>query len=629
MSGSGTNIGIEYQQRVSSWFLLQLYLKKDISLFLKGIGNNLCPNEIRYETETPIDDLVIICPNAILFAQIKHNLSLSDEENSDFYSVISQFLLAYKLDSKNNNKYLLITSSLSSRSITIELSKILDSIRLNPEGFHKNPLHNNEIKTYAKLKSCWNKITHSMGLPNSQETLEHFLKKIFIVRFDIENNQPLETATLLMISGITQISPELIWSILLKNSLEFASKRLSVSITGISEILKPYIDNSAINEKKIKELNWFELVFQDNNTNFESGVDCVYGRILDGDLKDKYCVLTLYRFDEQGNHRLKFENGRLKLKNGLFLSVIFRCSTQSRLTKYFESNLSRSSDDEIILFEHNFDIQEENNTVYAKAWSEKLKLSINSNSKILNCIHCSGYVSEHLITVIEYIDKLEPKVGVVHSDCRKGSDREIGHIEFSIFENREWLKQFNIDLWIITYLNSVNNLERAKGIKKRNAVVVWNDDHVEVRGKFCCGFVLSDNSIEYAHRRSKIESFNENKKNEMLSVFENFILKAKKENNPLGYLSKSRLFGSYSLLVTEKSEDEEIFEINSCFIDDYSLPIINNYEKANFYYAPIIYIYDLNKDEDFHFGQYFILITNPFELNKYFKNWKDGDRKIH
>jgi len=98
----------------------------------------------------------------------------------------------------------------------------------------------------------------------------------------------------------------------------------------------------------------------------------------------------------------------------------------------------------------------------------------------------------------------------------------------------------------------------------------------------------------------------------------------KDENDPWCYLSVSKQFGKYSYLVSQKDENERILEVENCFIDNYSLAIKNNYEKAENYYAPLIYLYDFDSNEDFHLGQFFIFLSDPLSINKFLENWASG-----
>ncbi len=91
-SGSATNAGIDYQQRVAAWFLVALLFNHDISSTLDLSAPSYI-KEIAFETAENIDDLRLQLTNQNnIFVQIKRSLSLSTSTNSDFYKTIKQFV---------------------------------------------------------------------------------------------------------------------------------------------------------------------------------------------------------------------------------------------------------------------------------------------------------------------------------------------------------------------------------------------------------------------------------------------------------------------------------------------------------------------------------------------------------
>ena len=382
MGGAATNIGVEFQQRVSAWFLLQLYLRTDLDLFFKNFTEKVSLEELRYESASPIDDLEIIAKDEILYAQIKRNLSLSSDKKSDLYSVLSQFTKQY-VESNKKGKYLLITSSLSSKKIRVEFSKITESIRSNIENFEQNPLNKSEKATLKILNECFDSIINENKFRLKKEDIKSILGKIYILTFDIESTQSLEISTLMQIQTITSIDPQHIWNICIKKSLEFAGKRMSVSRSGIENILLPYIDNNDTNSSKLKSENFFNLAFPKDGR-FLSGMEYFLGRMTEKG-KEVLVIFEFYRFDDNGNLRINVKNGKVSLSNGLEFDVIFRCSTITRLVQMIEE-----SDDiieKINYLQSKIDSETENNKTYAMAWSEKLQKST-VNPNILYCVHC-------------------------------------------------------------------------------------------------------------------------------------------------------------------------------------------------------------------------------------------------
>ncbi len=97
-SGSATNAGIDYQQRVAAWFLVALLYNYDISIIL-DLSHPSYISEIAFETAENIDDLRLQLTNQnSVFLQIKRSLNLSTSSNSDFYKTIKQFVKQFLLN---------------------------------------------------------------------------------------------------------------------------------------------------------------------------------------------------------------------------------------------------------------------------------------------------------------------------------------------------------------------------------------------------------------------------------------------------------------------------------------------------------------------------------------------------
>ena len=380
MGGVATNIGIEYQQRVSAWFLLQLYLGTSLDLFFKNFTEKIILEELRYESDSAIDDLNIIGKDDNLYAQIKRNISLSSDNKSDLYSVLSQFTKQY-VESNGKGKFLLITSSRSSKKIRVEFCKIAESIRSNRENFDQNPLNKSEKDTLKILNECFDSIIIEKNYRLKKDDIISILTRTYILTFDIESNQSLEISSFIQIQAITTIDPQHIWNICITKSLEFAGKRMSVSKSGIEAILSPYIDNNDANSSILKSENFFNMVFP-KDRRLLSGMEYFLGRMTDNG-KEALVIFEFYRFDDNGNLRINVKDGKVVLSNGLEFDVIFRCSTITRLIQMIEE--SEYVNEKINHLQSNVDAEIENNKTFAIAWSEKLQKSIKKNGNIILC----------------------------------------------------------------------------------------------------------------------------------------------------------------------------------------------------------------------------------------------------
>ena len=146
MSGSGTNVGVEYQQRIASLLLTYQYGEMDIAGLI-GFPKPAHIEEVRFETDSPIDDIGVRCREKWrIDLQVKRAVSLSADNDSDFGKAIAQFVAAFVDDQQPETHFALVTTSDSSAKIRYELRKILESVRLNDSGFTNNPLSNRLLK---------------------------------------------------------------------------------------------------------------------------------------------------------------------------------------------------------------------------------------------------------------------------------------------------------------------------------------------------------------------------------------------------------------------------------------------------------------------------------------------------
>ena len=619
MSGAGTNIGIEYQNKVASWFTLQMFCETDVCKLLSLDNFQIKPKIIKFEASDPIDDLIVTSINESIYIQVKHNLSLSIKDNSDFYSVINQFVKQYKLN-KDNSVYLLITTSKSSNSIIYDLSKILNSIRYNRSAWKQNPLNKKEKEILSKYKECMIEIGKNYGGITDKE-FEEISSKIHISKFDIEKNEIYENATLMQITSITNFDPNLVWANLIKYSNEMASKRQSIDKEGLNSLFSPYIQkNMNLHEIEKQNPGEFDIIYKEGSQGYLSGVDYILGSI-EKDKKHQLVVTQFYRFDNNGKLRLYYKKGYLKFDNGLIIKVLFRCSTITRLENYLKENMPT---EQLYFLQSNFDPAIKNNSVYAKSWSKKLENSMPKHISEIVCYHCAEFISEKDISIIENNDLINPKIAFIHKNCRQGTDRVIGHIEFPFFKEKTWLEHtdFNIEGWIQAYIKSANVINQTSVIQGSTVIVAWDNNYTKPNGKYCYRYTLSDSGIEYVHKRTLIDRDNElDAKSELLKL-KQLIEKNKQNNDPLCVNSVTRQFGNYSKMLAFQKEGEELLDIIDVEIDSYSLPIEKTYQILENFYAPVCFLREKKSGIDFTLGQHFIIISNPLNLNKYLKNWQ-------
>jgi hypothetical protein len=108
--GAATNSGIDFQQRIAALVLAHILADvKDYTTL--QLGEGLDVREVRFETNDNIDDLVLVTTSGRTLIQAKRSLSLSDNNESEYSSVLKQFVAQYVDDNASTDTYVLATSS--------------------------------------------------------------------------------------------------------------------------------------------------------------------------------------------------------------------------------------------------------------------------------------------------------------------------------------------------------------------------------------------------------------------------------------------------------------------------------------------------------------------------------------
>lgn len=225
--GAAGNAGADFQQRVAALLTVHMLSGiEDVPAF--GIGSGVYVKELRFESDDEIDDLVVVTSKGRLFVQAKRALSLSDDNESEFSSVLKQFVHQYCHDSNNDDVYILATSSRSSRKITKDLKKLTHASRLNEDGSNQNPLTRAEEEVLQKTRTlCESHYQEVTGSALDVDTYRTILSKIIVAIVDIEEGQPLEAAAITLLSGKTKVSPQIVWEALVAMCLSLAGKKVT------------------------------------------------------------------------------------------------------------------------------------------------------------------------------------------------------------------------------------------------------------------------------------------------------------------------------------------------------------------------------------------------------------------
>ncbi|MGG3884045.1 hypothetical protein [Brevibacillus panacihumi] len=645
MATQPTNAGIDFQQRVSAWIIINMIIEMDLSFSL-DVEKNTFIKKVEFESDDAIDDLVItLLDNRKMYFQMKRSVSLTQSETSDFYKALYQFVKAYSIDSDSASSYVLVTSSKASSPIKDELRKIFTSVRYNPLTFLSNPLTKSENDSFSKFRKLTKDI---FQLVNETEMTEEefikFLTKIYIVVLDIEDGMPLEKVVLLTIHNhINTKTPDLFWSFIIKSALNFASQRQSLLketlINKWKHLLEGNSNENPENESILDEFLQFEIT-----NSFSMGKDIVLAEFvgssldlpnpinneeLNPDVNDTLFIIELFRFNDDGTKRISYSDEEfLTLKSGLSFRVLCRTATNHGMERYLKENEHLKSKKLIIMAAN--DIEGVEQEEHVKIYAEQCKTYLEKNPS-LNCIHCGRGVSQNNSYIIE-IDDIEnyPMLGMVHDECIRPLDRILGVIKSDLFEEYYFLNNFDYKMWLEclkesqAFMGGINKMMNSSGV----IYAMWNPyNYPNNTFKYCIKVNLKNGDFRYSKIRGKVERLNKSE-SKRRAIYFNEQIEKQKIKDPWCFTSKSSTFGTYSQLLRTKMSDEDILECESAEVVIYTDHIGKQHNENINFYAPLCTITSLANDALFTINGCPILISNPFELKHYLNNWEEAGIKI-
>lgn len=626
MSGAGTNAGIEYQQRVASLLLAYQYGELDISSLI-GCNRTGHISETRFETDSPIDDIAVLCAEGWRAEfQVKRSLPLSEAPDSDFAGVLLQFVKRFVADRKAQISFTLVTTSNASAKIRYELRKILESIRLNDTGFLKNPLNKSEKETFNLFSRLFEAtFFHVTKIKPTLNDFTDFAKRTFVAVIDVEAGMTLEKAALLILNGQGFAHPELVWGLLIKNSLHYATERMSISRDALGSLLNEFKATTSNNANAKPGPS--ELIEQFKSASFACGKEVLAVKSFDSN--SDYMVLELFRFDEAGQKKVLFRGNQLILGKGeIRCDVVFRCATMTGLQRFFELAGDTFTDARIVIMPAT-GIDDVESSEAARLYGAYCEQLAEANTDPEKCLHCSKDALHGDFPLVEVDESgLQPAVGIIHPDCRRPLDRVLGLTLIQNEPGKTLPDAFNLSAWIKASERGQGLMNSFRGgliPRDRNVAIAWSSDsEYDADYRFCVKFVLANGSERYSSERGRILRVNRAQAEFQLKRFQDGIRRQREANDPLCYTSKSFSFGTYSLLLQTKPEDEEIVEIISAEVAPYTELLSKVQDTCENYYAPMGLVRDIATETQLCFSGIVPFISNPLRFREFEKNWCDA-----
>jgi hypothetical protein len=243
--GAATHSGISYQDHVAAWICVQILAEREAAP-LWGWPADSTLEFVRCETEQPVDDVLVAASHrGLAFINVKHSVTASQSEDSDFASAISQFARQFVANANQVkgarpwerpldaqlDRFVLATSPESSAPVKDALSVVLARIRtlLPGQGLDDVAKTQPEKEVLSKVTSHLQRLwfTLSGTQPTEQEIINLLcLIRIQVLDVDAQGDQEREAKTLLRTSVLQ--NPEqadAAWNTLIQTCALWAAQR--------------------------------------------------------------------------------------------------------------------------------------------------------------------------------------------------------------------------------------------------------------------------------------------------------------------------------------------------------------------------------------------------------------------
>lgn len=627
MGLQATNAGIDFQQRVSAYMMILMEFDMDISLALQ-LNRNDKIKGLNFEACNNIDDLVITLDSRKkVYFQMKRTISLSDSPDSEFYGVCEQFVKQYLKQDENDIAYILATRSESSKSITVKMKRILEGIRLANTLQIIEELNQEERTIFDKMCSNFKTIYKNIKkLTISDEDLLNIFLRTYIELFDIESGEEYEKTIKLILFNLIDVDIELFWRTLISKAVEYGANRRYLSREVLKEQCKTYVQENKNAKFELTE-PFFTMSWKEGFRDIEVQIDYVIA-VPTNDTKkemklenETIFVFELYRFDNsKKKESLKYiPPNIMKWKNGFKFEVWFRCATQERCHNYIEHELSKKIGDsyQVVIWP----VKEHFDSTDVELLHKDILLKSLDDQKSCICANCGKAIFDNKAYLIE-IDNEEYSnaVGMVHNNCLRPVDRIIGEMIMPQIEDYSYLKHFDINSWVKLVKKGKQAWHNIRKMAAQCPQMTIDTDEVFHDGNYCLYQVLENGDRKYTTNRGVIDRISKREADLLQQQFTTQMKEAKAEGNPFGYSSESYLYGRYSQIIEQFGDKEEFIECVETKVSLYNEFVARIYNDCETYYTPIIYL-SVDGEPFVLPNRVFPMLTNPFELPKYIKNW--------
>lgn len=438
---------------------------------------------------------------------------------------------------------------------------------------------------------------------------------LFVATFDFDDSGSDARSAYVMLSTSIRLKspPDLVWSKLIQVCLDASRRRLRISRDGIMAALARYIDTTADESISSEELVEFTQTGE-----IAAGMEVVL--MERPDTPDRAFVFGMRRFDESGQSRLVFTDGKLTIASGEY-KVLSRSATLQGIERFLDMNRHKFADKEIVVAMANVS-EDPNLGDAARSRAQWIKDRVKPLAKRLVCLECGATLDARIALFVEVDEQNhEHEVGVVHVRCVRPLHRVLGQIKQPFFDEHKHLEDFDVASWINLIRNGQGMLSGLRKMRDlSNAVIVWNPDPAESTTRYCVRVTLESGARPTVMRRGKVHRFSHDDAIAAATKL-NDMIEAVARHGDAHMMSEDGLtFGNKSKLEHLAIKDA-VSRCIAASAELYTRTLAEKFDVELSYYTPLIAIRVGDEESYFRIGNACVLLSDLLAVEAHFANW--------
>ena len=333
-----------------------------------------------------------------------------------------------------------------------------------------------------------------------------------------------------------------------------------------------------------------------------------------------FMIIENFRFNDNNEKKILFKDNL-----GIFDStdhsesweVIRRFATVSGLFNYIDKH-PEIINKKTIFIRATDDIENVEDDLYCRYYSQYLTQLLNANTKKMFCLHCEEKITDNNSYLIEFDDfGYDAAVGNVHYPCLRPIDRILGKSIYGNLEKENYLINFDFEKWIYLLENGQGQITAIKNKMLDNIYIIsWNHENNINVGSFCIKLKYDNGDSDFVMLGNKIQRFKESEVDYWVTEFSNSI-----QNYKPCKIVESGINGNLDIIEKIKEDNQSISMVISYEKTRYSNLLEKNQCSIINDYTPLCYFVDM-KDEIISFYDIIPLISNPENIERYIDNWQ-------